>query len=129
MEEGKLEERASPRLQWVLYFDFRSDRRWIGEKEELTIVLVTEKAAAARAAAVAKTGPRNLQEQEQEHTEQQNVEHREQDSCSEHETVGERANSLAQDIAGIVQGMAQELRMGSDNNSMVHCDDRSCRSV
>lgn len=48
MEKVKLLDWASPR---VLYFDFRSDRRWIEEKEELTIVLVREKAAAGSRAA------------------------------------------------------------------------------
>jgi hypothetical protein len=48
MKEVKLLDWAFPR---VLYFDFRSDRRWIEEKEELTTVLVREKAAAGRAVA------------------------------------------------------------------------------
>jgi hypothetical protein len=48
MKEVKVLDWASPR---VLYFDFRSDRRWTEEKEELTIVLVREKAAVGCAVA------------------------------------------------------------------------------
>lgn len=47
-KEAKLLDEASPR---VLYFDFRSDRRWIEEKEELTVVLVREKEAAGHVVA------------------------------------------------------------------------------